>query len=759
MGFVNRWGRIMACNPALGGILECPHHELLDETLDAFVDREDAARYQEFLERFTRGDPKADYYHEGRFRTRPGRQAWWSLQFSEISPSGDGLYLVIVQDITLKKIYEEELKEAHEMAERANSAKSQFLANMTHEIRTPIHTIIGMTELLVQTRLTEEQSDYVKQVSAAADALINLVEDVLDFSKIEAGRMTLELTACRLDQILMQALDLVAAKAYAKGLEIAVSFQPALFDTVQVDPLRLRQIVVNLLTNSVKFTHRGGIRLRGWVEEPAEGDSTWFIQVEDTGIGIEQSKIPHLFQPFYQADDSHTRQYGGTGLGLTICQQLARMMGGDITVQSEVGKGSVFTLHLRLRRVGQSSDLEMWKNLFRGKRLLVAEAAAMECEALVELLTSWGCTVESCVTGRRLLHVLAQDSARDAVFLSDSIGDHDVWSLAEVIHSMRNASPLPLLLCTTPVHHLEISRKKAERRFSGYLVRPYVPQAVASELLRALSGEPLAPVSSTVMDRHGNIHLLRGHRVLVAEDHEVNRALFKLLLEQLGAEVHLAVNGKEAVERFEPGAHHLVFLDLQMPEMNGFEAARRIRGRDGEVPIVGVSASAVKSEIERAQQAGMNDFLTKPFKRQDLLQLLERLRFLEEAPQTERPPPPEARNHSFDPQEALDTFLNRTEVLRRVLQGFLQKGEETLQALRTALDAGDIEACFKLGHSLKGAARNVSAWHLGELAARIEEMARSGTSVPQMEPVFMHLVHEWQRFRLEAEQWLERSGH
>lgn len=755
MCLVNRWGRILVCNPSLGRILEIDHLSAVGRTLDSFIEPTEAPSYQKFLEHFTQ-DHTAEYYYEGEFLTVGNRRAWWSLQFSEISRTGDGLYFVIVQDITLKKIYEEELREAHEQAERANSAKSQFLANMTHEIRTPIHTIIGMTELLSQTRLTSEQSDYVKQVVSAADSLLNLVNDVLDFSKIEAGKMVLDLSQCRMDVIVTQALELVAVKAYSKGLEIGVKLEPDFCTVVRADPLRIRQILVNLLTNAIKFTPSGGwIQLRGRLAGPA-GSSDFVIEVEDSGIGIESDKLSRLFQPFYQADDSHTRHFGGTGLGLTICQQLARMMGGEIQVESQLGKGSTFRVRLRLELGQEAADPQLWSNLFRGKRLLVAESRPIENQNLQEMLLGWGCEVKSVLTGKGLLHLLAQDYRFDAAFLSSSLADHDVWSLADVIHSMRIEKGLPLILCTDPLHHLEVSRKKISARFAGYLVKPYLPNGVASVLIRALSGEPMAPPSSNVLDSHGNLSLLRGIQVLVAEDHEVNRALFQLILEQMGAKVTLAINGKEAVEQFLQHPCQLVFLDLQMPEMDGFEAARRIRAADPKVPIIGVSASAVKSEIEKAQQAGMNEFVTKPFKRQDLVHVLERLEVVRLQTEGEATASAEEHiiNRSFDPKEALGTFMNRTDVVLRVLSAFLKKGDEDLQALRLALDKADLETCFKIGHALKGSSRNISAFRMGDLAAEIESLARQQREVELLEPVFMQLVHEWQRFRMEAELWM-----
>jgi len=282
-----------------------------------------------------------------------------------------------------------------------------------------------------------------------------------------------------------------------------------------------------------------------------------------------------------------------------------------------------------------------------------------------------------------------------------------------------------------------------------------LPSKVACEMMRALSGEPLPAVSSNIMDQKGNVYLLRKIRVLVAEDHEVNRALFKLILEQMGAEVSLAINGKEALERFETDKPQLVFLDLQMPEMDGFEAARVIHNRDPKVPIIGVSASALKSEIEKAQRVGMVDFIPKPFKRQDVLLALDRIQLVkEQMVQPETPEPPRNQVVSFNPQEALETFMNRPEVLKKVLQSFLEKGEETLQKMRLALDEQNREECFRLGHSLKGSGYNLCAHQLGQIAGEIEALARQNATVEQMEPYFMHLVHEWQRFKIEAEQWL-----
>lgn len=688
---------------------------------------------------------------ETQLQTLDEEPRWLSWQVQPLEGQEDTL-LVLVLDVTERKRDEERLVEAHRAARQASEAKSQFLANMTHEIRTPIHTIIGMTELLTQTELSVEQRDYLKQITTAADTLINLVDDVLDFSKIEAGRMVLERVAFRLDEVISQAVSLVAARAYARGLDLAVDLDHSCFEPLLGDPVRVRQILVNLLTNAVKFTPRGHIVVRAWREET---DGATFLEVEDSGIGISPEAFEHIFVPFSQADYSHTRKYGGTGLGLAISRQLARMMGGDIQVRSHPGRGSTFTVRLLLERSGEGADPEVWANLFRGKRVLVLEPQDQSRSSLVRMLSSLGCEVGQCLSGKELLLNVAGGEGWDVVVLSDMVRDYDPWRLEETIRSLP-ARPTRILLATTPLTSLEIARRRGQRSFHGYLVKPYLSTAVARELFRALSGQPESFTASEVVDPRGQVSALRGWRVLVAEDHEVNRALFQLILERMGAEVLLASNGKEALQVFEREHPQLVFLDLQMPELDGFEAARLMHQRDPSVPLIGVSASALKSEIEKARAAGMVDFLPKPFKRGDVEEVLGRLDLDQRRPTTDdtRLAPEAASSAIFDTREALEAFLDNREVLERVVLNFLGKGEEDLQQLRLALDRQDVEAAFRLAHALKGSSRNLCARRLGEAAAALEAEARRSSDTSSLEPLFMNLVHEWQAFRLEAERWL-----
>jgi len=755
-------GIILDFNPALSRILERPPSEILDFTLGHFMDKASEEQFKAFFVEFTMGTA-GDYYFESRFLPTHPRLAWWSLQLSYIRRESEGgkFFSAIAQDITLKKIDEEKLKEARILADKGNQAKSQFLANMTHEIRTPIHTITGMLELISQTELTQEQKDYVKQVGSSADALMSLVNDVLDFSKIESGRMVLENSDFILDEVIAQALDLIVNRAFTKNVEIVLFEEPAALAFVNGDQHRIRQVLVNLLSNAVKFTSAGSISLNVKLGGYDAESLLFLIEVKDSGIGIDSVQKERLFHPFNQGDNSTTRKFGGTGLGLSISRRLARMMGGDIELESEHGKGSVFSFTFFVQGKFESIPTSnLTKDLYSGKKVLLLESSEAAQEAACVLLKGWGFQTVSMSNGKEGLRFLASSGDRwDLILISENLPDYDPWSLAEVFRSLDNLHAVPLMLCSSPAHSLEATQRKSSKLFQGYVTKPLRQNLLAAEVMRALSGEPAPPVSSRVLSKSGKDFPLKGKKILIAEDHEVNRTLFKIIIEKMGGLPLVAMNGIEAVELYKKMLPDMVFLDLQMPELNGFETAVQLRQLGAIIPIVAVSASALKSEVEKAKISGMDDFISKPFKRIDVENSFEKFFFLSHEAENEIQKPPfeeNLTNRNFNPAEALDIFMGNTAVLHRVLKNFLIRSESDLVKLQSELNAGNTDGVFRIAHTMKGSAYNLTAMVLGENAAEIEKQAKEGRpeNIPNLIP---KLAESWLIFHALVSGYL--SGH
>lgn len=726
---------VISCNPAFESLFGYEQHETIGRTIDSLVAGEN---YQTQARNYTSQLLSGSTVHGFGKRQRKDKTLI-DVELFGVPVLVDGEiqgYIALYHDIT-------ELEQARRDAESADRAKSEFLANMSHEIRTPMNGVIGMLDLTLDTPLNAEQRDFLETARDSADALLVLLNDILDFAKIEAGRLDLDTIDFDLRSTVEGVATSMAQRAQTKGLEMACLIYHDVYAHLRGDPGRLRQVLVNLVGNAIKFTQHGEILIRVTRESEVGNKTKLRFAVTDTGIGIPKERQAAVFERFVQADTSTTRKYGGTGLGLTICKQLVEMMNGEIGLESEFGKGSTFWFTAIFEKSSAEYPAPAAAPVaLQGMHVLGIDDNSTNRMILMKMLENFGCRIDTVPGGREGINALqlAADSKDpyQLVLLDMQMPEMDGEQTLQEIKHNPLTKEIPVIILTSMGHRGDASRLE-QIGCAGYLLKPVKQSQLNEAILTVLSrkkGTQKNQPSAPLVTRHLlNEQTRQGVQLLLVEDNPTNQKLAVTLLHKAGFSVDVAENGLLGIKALQAKKYNLVLMDVQMPEMDGLEATRKIREMEGtahHTPIIAMTAHAMKGDRDMCLEAGMDDYVTKPLEPKEIFATLDNwLKSgtpIESLP-VEKPikePQPEIGQASIDLAKALPRFGDDRDFFLEMLEEFIQALPERCIKLREALASGSAENISRQAHNLKGAASNFNAEPLTALAKELEQNARGG---------------------------------